>query len=87
MKDLFLIYLISSDYAKFKTRVTPKIENMEKTITELTTFGWAVMLSGKENILSNLYLAQSLAAANEPLCKLSILRNLTTWYKTDSKVT
>ena len=78
MKDLFLIYLISSDYAKIKTRVTPKIENMEKTITELTTFGWAVMLSGKENILSNLYLAQSLAAANEPLCKLSILRNLTT---------
>ena len=86
MKDLFLIYLISSDYAKIKTRVTPKIENMEKPITELTTFGWAVMLSGKENILSNLYLAQSLAAANEPFCKLGIFRNLTTWYKTDSKV-
>ena len=87
MKDLFLIHLISSDYAKIKTRVTPKIENMEKPITKLTTFGWAVMLSGKENILSNLYLAQSLAAANEPLCKLGIFRNLTTWYKTDSKVT
>ena len=87
MKDLFLIHLISSDYAKIKTRVTPKIENMEKPIKKLTTFGWAVMLSGKENILSKLYLAQSLAAANEPLCKLGIFRNLTTWYKTDSKVT
>ena len=48
---------------------------MVKLIAELTTFGWTVMLYGKENILTNLYLSQPSAAAN-----------LTIRYTADSKI-
>ena len=74
-KDLLPIHLTlrASDYAKIKTRTATKFGKNGEPIAELTTFRWTIMLSGKENGLTSLYLKQSSAADYGQLGKLDAL--------------
>ena len=69
------IHLIlgASEYSRIKTETKPRIGKPSEPIAELTTFGWAMMSSGKETGLSNVYLTKSSAADYEQLCNLDVL--------------
>ena len=67
------LILVASDYAKIKTRSTPKIGQIREAIAEPTTFGWTIMSPGEKNNLTSLYLTQISAADYEQLCKLDVL--------------
>lgn len=69
------IHLIlgASEYSRIKTETKPRIGKPSEPIAELTTLGWAMMSSGKETGLSNVYLTKSSAADYEQLCNLDVL--------------
>ena len=55
------IHLIlgASEYSRIKTETKPRIGRPSEPIAELTTLEWAMMSSGKETGLSNVYLKKS----------------------------
>ena len=69
------IHLIlgASEYSRIKTETKPRIGQPSEPIAELTTLGWAMMSSGREAGLSNVYLTKSSMADYEQLCSLDVL--------------
>ena len=67
------LILGASEYSRIKTETKPRIGKPSEPIAELTTLGWAMMSSGKEPGLSNVYLTKSSAADYEQLCTLDVL--------------
>ena len=69
------IHLIlgASEYSRIKTETKPRIGKPSEPIAELTMLGWAMMSSGKETGLSNVYLTKSSTADYEQLCSLDVL--------------
>ena len=69
------IHLIlgASEYSRIKTETKPRTGKPSEPIAELTMLGWAMMSSGKETGLSNVYLTKSSTADYEQLCSLDVL--------------
>ena len=69
------IHLIfgASEYSRIKTETKGRIGKPPEPIAKLTVPGWAMMSSGKEPGLSNVYLTKSSAADFEQLCSLDVL--------------
>ena len=63
----------ANEYSIIKTETKPRIGKPSEPIAELTMLGWAMMSSGKETGLSNVYLTKSSAADYEQLCSLDVL--------------
>ena len=69
------IHLIlgASEYSRIKTETKPRIGQPSEPIAEFTMLGWAMMSSGREAGLSNVYLTKSSMADYEQLCSLDVL--------------
>ena len=69
------IHLIlgASEYSRIKTEAKPRIGQPSEPIAEFTMLGWAMMSSGREAGLSNVYLTKSSMADYEQLCSLDVL--------------
>ena len=69
------IHLIlgASEYSRIKTETKPRIGQPSEPIAEFTMLGWAMMSSGREAGLSNVYLTKSSMADYKQLCSLDVL--------------
>ena len=69
------IYLIlgASEYSRIKSETKPKIGKPSEAIAEQTALGWAMMSSGEETGISNVYLKNHHQQAYEKLCSLDVL--------------
>lgn len=67
------LILGTSEYARIKTRTTPKIGNPGEPIAEQTQLGWTIMSSGKEPDLTQMLMTQTTASDYDNLCRLDVL--------------
>ena len=84
LKKELTVHLIlgTSEYARIKTETKSKMRKPAEPIVELTRFGWIPMSSGREPLLTQMFLTQTSKVDYEELCRLDAcawIRRLSRW--------
>ena len=67
------LMLGASEYSSIKTCTKPRIGQPGEPVTELTTFGWAIMSPGAEVNGTSMFITRTSSAELEQLCSLDVL--------------